>query len=1455
MGATRQSLFGPFTITLASPSTVAPTAPVLLESNSVFIGSGANIVSGTTVAMGAGGGGVHAEPDGLLNDVWSRGTADLRDRVNVRGTLHASNATLGNSVVIAARDNNPPFDPPQTLSWTVTYPPGTGTNITLNSGQSQTLAPGLYGSVLLNSQSTLQLSTGTYYFTDLVINSAVTVNLDQSRGPVILYVANTLNLRGAFVPLGGPADGGPFGGGVAGGSAHPNLLIGYLGTNQLTVESLFDGAIVAPFTTMILRAVNGIHTGFFAAKDFQILDAHAQVQYRAPLAIIPASGSSGLTCEQLLAATVPPSELAADIAKFCTTCASPEDTDHDGLPDCAEGCPYDANKTRPGMCGCGVPDTDSDGDGVPDCIDLCPLDPSNTSPGECGCAGQSNVKPAGTPCTDSACPQSGATCNGAGVCGNRAACMPGPGCRFVNFNFTQYWICGEAFPVSGKAGDGGALDGGAATGQATRNGAQLACAGKGLTLTRIHSLDENRLVDLFLSTPMWLGANDISLAGTWRWATPTSNDGDPFWSGGPTGSPVNSLFSNWAATAPGSQVCSALLPFDGRWVDVGCNESLGYACSYQTPFGVLPDGGPVPQEQPPGMLDPAPDGGPCIPEQDSGLPDSIAALQNQILAARDGSAFTGAAASPPPDGSTCSNDPLANAIGLQADSGIGCSFDNVDPNSHCIQDSDCPAGFQCREIKLDAGCEPPDAQSGNITSGLSCPGAARCGHVNCRVDRRPCDQINICNGSTVDSGLDDGSTLTPHAFDPATLFEGGIPDSGPSVGYVDPPGPPDSGVNHPWCTMKPQDPTSVKNASVPSGQLHGRSGGATSIHFNFDPDLVFDVQANPLALGETQLHLHAKGALHASFALRNFLGEDFDGDILNASIGILADRCSLNDVDDTKFQVFGLDLINPFDFGIPKVNTTDSTLDANLASLTSKCEGAVDGFILAADRAKKAFRDAEQLLEQYYSALANGKNLGQLCNSIGVFAATVPAFPGGNICYTDETPEWTINRFIDYYQLPGSSQVHLLDQAAGALGDITSALAGGLEATNINIPFGQPDKEESQTILFAQFAIGPVPMVLEIDVFADYGVPGKLQVDFKFPISLGGNQLGQQNEVAGVKSEVVPHASAGLDAFVGAGFNLGALSVELGIEGAVTLADIKLPIFAGAELDEVVTQDLRPLPANLLPPVTSASGLTQFGIPTAFQFLVKYDYGMRLDITDILGGALNAKLHIDFFFFSRTWRKQIVKFNGFELHLDIIKDGSNPAVGDNPNTIGDPTDPRSGMVKTASGAAPMGRAENQVPLMMLDYVPESDGGTDASVGFDAANVQSVFYDDLCCSKQDGVCSDTLTPRCCPGFTCVHGAVLSTCQKNQCADFGGHCAQNSDCCSNNCGPFGVCTNACAAQGASCTVTGDCCPGFQCGTSGTCVPNNCIPSGSPCTQSSDCCSGLTCLSNHACGQINQ
>lgn len=73
-------------------------------------------------------------------------------------------------------------------------------------------------------------------------------------------------------------------------------------------------------------------------------------------------------------------------AGFCGCGKAETDTDHDFSPDCIDLCDNDAMKTVPGSCGCGVSDADGDFDGVADCLDQCPTDPGKTtSAGMCGC--------------------------------------------------------------------------------------------------------------------------------------------------------------------------------------------------------------------------------------------------------------------------------------------------------------------------------------------------------------------------------------------------------------------------------------------------------------------------------------------------------------------------------------------------------------------------------------------------------------------------------------------------------------------------------------------------------------------------------------------------------------------------------------------------------------------------------------------------------------------------------------------------------------------------------------------------------------------------------------------------------------------------------------------------------------------------------------------------------------
>lgn len=65
-------------------------------------------------------------------------------------------------------------------------------------------------------------------------------------------------------------------------------------------------------------------------------------------------------------------------------CKGP-DTDGDGTPNCSDECPYDPDKSRAGLCGCGIGDVDADRDGYLDCHESCPRDPTRLARGTCGC--------------------------------------------------------------------------------------------------------------------------------------------------------------------------------------------------------------------------------------------------------------------------------------------------------------------------------------------------------------------------------------------------------------------------------------------------------------------------------------------------------------------------------------------------------------------------------------------------------------------------------------------------------------------------------------------------------------------------------------------------------------------------------------------------------------------------------------------------------------------------------------------------------------------------------------------------------------------------------------------------------------------------------------------------------------------------------------------------------------
>lgn len=1446
-GRSQDVLTFPVTITLTTPPSVPPTAPVLNGSSSVKFQPGAQVVSGVTVAMGSGG--ITTEPLVLMNDTWSRGPVTLKDNSKVRGTLHAKTRTLINGATTTAWDQNPNLDPPATLSWRVSYPNGAANTVVVSSGR-QPLAPGKYGDVTVNSPGKLALKTGTYYLTSLIVNTSAVVELDQANGPIVIYVTNGFTWRGSFQLLSG---------------TDPNLLVAHLGAQPIFLETLFNGALVAPSASLTFRSVSGTHKGFFYAKD-PYMDANAKVTYRAPLALIKAATPPGPDCRKILSGLVPD----ADLILYCGGgCNDRANSDRDAVLDCMDGCPYDPAKTEPGKCGCGIPDTDTDSDKTPDCLDQCDLDPNATAPGECGCLsshpGVPTRKPSGTQCVTKPCgPSSGtATCDGQGVCGNRPACIPAAGCRVVEYERSAYWVCPG--PVNQAA-------------------AALACRNKQMALVRVNGFRENAFLTRTLAmagttaTPVWIGANSITTSGVWRWTTPTSNDGEQFWQGSATGAQRNSFYSAWTAGSPATQRCAQLVPGTGTWVDVDCTQTAGFVCEYAA---IVPPGGPTPtygQPKPPSAQV-----GPCLSTAGAGLPSEtsgdagIKQLEDEFNDSVLRDIHRGSAANPPDAGvDTCNEDPASNAIGTATD-GTVCTFNPVSPPEvTCTDDASCtPYGSNlfCRQVKTDPACV--------TTSTNACVGTSRCGTMTCppRESPRRCDQREICDPQDVVNvpDVDTDSLLTPEQFDPRALFGGALPPATSAGVYSDPAVIGANPKDHSWCFMDPQVP--VPAAHQPDAGKQGKAGGSSRISFSFDPNLDFDAGANPLSLGETDLKVRASASLATRVQVTNFLGADIPSrEVLKAVAELSAERCTLR-TDNTQFSVFGADFVNLL--GIPKINTSvkgkSTIFGKDWYDATTRCNEAVGGFIEGANRAKKAFRDVQQLITQFNAAKVNGGTLTNLCQTVmevvGVPGRTPPFFPGGFNCPTNEPAEITINRFLEYYQAPGFGAISRLRDAVQELSNATAELQKGF---NFDMPFGSDPHGESKTLVSASFQIGPVPVLVEVDAFYSYGAAGKFSFGFHFPYDPFSQSLVQRQTLADVKAGVMPFAVAGLSAFVGAGKSIGPFSGSVGIEGSVTLGDVKAPIFGGAGIGMESRRDERPPAsdisslADLTASAVGLDNLTHFGFPKSVKFFVWYEYGASLELRNILSGTIDGRLRIKFAFFSRTWRKRIVQFNGFSKTFRLLsgKTGTDPSVGvqDKGLEYNNKSVVSGTSALVVEGTNDLGVSEAQVPLLVLQpvevpEVPAPPSPNDTT--FSKSQVEGLFYDSLCCARPTDVIDPPNQDQCtiaggraqrngpvpcCPGFRCAPPPVdgYTRCVLDfQCHPQGTSCTLDSECCPRPPSDDGfddvirpVCQqNSCALCGVPavnegdlpgpCTVREDCC-GFESDPNIQCFNDSCIVS---------------------------
>jgi len=574
------------------------------------------------------------------------------------------------------------------------------------------------------------------------------------------------------------------------------------------------------------------------------------------------------------------------------------------------------------------------------------------------------------------------------------------------------------------------------------------------------------------------------------------------------------------------------------------------------------------------------------------------------------------------------------------------------------------------------GCGTPDPHCAGFDDGLL---LSRCNDTSICPDA---DSIDL----NTDPLTDPESNLTEQEFVPTDFFPptepknppGEFPSAKPAGcgGDGEPACAFPVGGDHPWCKygVDPnQQPVNrgVSDAQPPFVDAQGRDkqgkgGSGGPISFDFDPNLSINYDlGEPLPLGDSRFGAEARASATAD-AHFGLFGINGDVNILDAFGFVKAERCGVTA--DAQLKLFGHDFL-PVILG----SDADKALKSASTSqaIKDKCDLGIEDFKKVANRATKALRDAQELIRQEKELVANGQRFSpDLCHQLLELGDGVPSdFPSAAAPFhgcDGLSPEDTINLFIRYYKhqvyalIP--EQRRLIDDNLPVLAPINIDFLKSVDAVDeVN-----EARRETQQIANINFAIGPVPMNLTIEAFVQYGLAGNLGLTLAPGKLVDAYHEDGDGEIAKVDASVTPFAGAGVTLFVGVGFDWGALSAKLGISGDVSLGLVSMPIYAAAGLRVKPEPDDRGLPSDIVDMLASGNMIFPPGPPKKFRFDAFYKFGVSADIQDILSGSISAKLRIKFFWFSKTWTKQIAKFESpFDpIHLDLIKAGGDADFSD-----------------------------------------------------------------------------------------------------------------------------------------------------------------------------------------------
>jgi len=1373
-------------------------------------------------------------------DVTSIGSLNfLRSGSSISGSLTTSgtinqqnNVTIGGPVKTNANVQS------TETKWSVSWPNSGVNNVVSRPPDSPNfeVVPGEYDSIQAFSRSTITFRSGTYFINSLILEPQAHFRVDTSAGPVLIYVKNTLTLRVGLEYVAGPRG---------------QVLFGYLGTQPALFEEALVASVVAPLSAIELRRPASLlpHEGSFFGKevhvfsDATVLHLPLDWTFLCPQGDHDGDGINACneTCDNDPLKTEP---------KACG-CGEPEtDTDGDLVPDCIDECDNDPVNQHRGQCGC------ANEPGVAPAGKACTDGIAN---GTFTCNGAGTC---GTPA--SAAPQSGCTvktlgthaywfCPAATPAQAAQRCNSSPGGRLVQIDtYLENYFVSRFVNTSALTGATDRTTEGEWTWRYTATLDAKKFWTGGATGRPYHGL--------FARFPGGEPRNDDALDcglidSKGNWSIANCGTSVPYVCERPFGPSYN--------PGDGPTPHTPLGPDDAY---VGWIDHNGGGDGSTIPLNIC-------SAYTPGTSANHPEyGGVALQSDTVELYNCDRDCEGKTEAECRALGLCAGAANPPPVGATgrCSNTGNPSQKVGPIMSGPGCSLVNHDCSATSAlhgMSLVCGEHTRCFEVRKRATgqwlaqqcadtCGPTatcDAASGlcventkgnvcDTLDGALCVGQCfnqlGCG-VPLAIDDGgyteadlPCEETRYCvdhaneyagpmNGTALSQNepinlaqLPDESTAPPPAYsnDFQTGCGGGscngcAAESAPSCARS---------ARHPWCTMDAAlPPQSSGTSAVRDTRAGGR--GDTSvpansppntapnspIQFDLDPGADLDFHIAPLPFGLARFDLNAAAAIRATakFAIGPIRG---DIEIVDLRGQLIASMCRVSTAE-SKMEILGKDFLP----GLAGDLRFDTAVTQPL--LTKSCEDAVNTYVDVVDRAKKAMRDAQELIKQYEDQKKTGHTFNNVnkafCKAVADAGVRPKGMPGAGLAdpCANESVEDTVNAFITYYQ----TQVGLIDGARQALADAvlnSSTLANTIglgsraaasSGFDFYASFGDFVKgEETTTLLSVNFFIGPVPCNLEVSSYMHYGIQGGLGLNLRPQTLIDG-----AGDFAKAGAIVMPYADSGVTLFVGVGFDAGPLSVKLGLAGSITLANVQLPATAAAGLainPERISATDRPLPMDLADLGDGRILYPPQGL-SRYNFQYAYSYGVDLTLSDILSGHIDGTLIVKFFWFKKRWSKQLLSFTGLpKIGPFHLISGGSPAPSQWPNE------------PVAEDTRSWTSGYDSVPFVMIAPVKPATTPVTADASFNTTRVSQLFYDSLC--------------------TCdLHGTECS--RKADCCDAGDRCLADP-----SLGTGKTICSVCQAYAPptyenlnginqGCVKDDDCCPGSTC-QAGITVRENCV-----------------------------